>query len=183
LLKALPNLEELNCHYGGVDDSFSDCLPHLPKLKRLILFGTDVTGKSIQNISTLSNLEYLRIARKLPKADFPDEYISDHSLEQLAEGCPNLEHLYIGSPCNITDEGLWQIAKLKKLKELYIVSDHISPNGVDYLRTLSHIEDIGLYSGTSGDGGPTHVIVTGTQRLSYKPPKGTVYPPVKEATP
>ena len=168
VLKALPNLEELNCHKAhSLNDSFSDCLQYLPKLKTLNLTGTEVTPKSLPNIAKLKQLKYLRIIRHYSRVEDmaqwkPEDTFTDASLEILTE-CNQLEHLYIGEPCNISDAGLEHLKNLPNLKYLGIVTDQVTPQGIEFLKSLPHIKEIVV----GKPSGKFSMIVNGDQRIQY----------------
>ena len=171
VLKALPNLEELNCHKAhSLNDSFSDCLQYLPKLKTLNLTGTEVTPKSLPNIAKLKQLKTLRIIRHYSRVEDmtqwkPEDTFTDASLEILTE-CNQLEHLYIGEPCNISDAGLEHLKNLPNLKYLGIITDQVTPQGVAFLKTLPHIKEIDIYNKSD----KFYMIVNGDQRIRYSEP-------------
>jgi hypothetical protein len=175
VLKALPNLEELNCHKAhSLNDSFADCLQYLPKLKTLNLTGTLVTPKSLAEIAKLEQLESLRIIRHFREVEDttrwgPDDTFTDESLEILSE-CSQLKHLYIGEPCNISDAGLGYLKKLPNLEYLGIISDKVTPEGIAFLKTLPHIKLIDIGSTVANHSGKFSVIVNGEQRISYSEP-------------
>ena len=177
VLKALPNLEELNCHKAhSLNDSFAGCLQYLPKLKTLNLQGTNVTPKSLPEIAKLKQLEYLRIYRHYSRVEDmaewgPGDTFTDASLEMLSH-CSRLKHLYIGEPCDISDAGLEHLKDFPNLEYLGIVTDKVTPKGVAFLKTLPHIKEIDIYNKS----GKLSVIVNGNQRIRYHGPSAGVAP-------
>ena len=175
VLKALPNLEELNCHNAlSLNDSFADCLQYLPKLKELNLTKTSVTPKSLPEIAKLKQLEYLQIIRYFsitedaPKWG-PDDTFTDASLEVLTE-CSQLKHLYLGEPCDISDAGLEQLKKFPNLEYFGIVTDKVTPKGIAFLKTLPQIKEIDIIAPAAKRSGKFSVIVNGDQRIRYDDP-------------
>ena len=159
-------IETLDCsHSFSLTDDFSICLQWLPHLRRLNLRNTQITEKSMQEIACLSELESLHLMRAYDIHVSPDYWdmsnpFTDKTLEFLKK-CHSLNFLLIGEPCTITDEGLKQLENFKKLDHLIIISSDITPEGFEYLKTLSWIRQIDIYPSAKDAMPPSqqHIIV------------------------
>jgi hypothetical protein len=151
LLAATPHVRELNCHYTRkLNDSFATSLKYMPSIRVLVLFGTSITEKSIDAIAELKDLEYLRLGFAFDQNKPPETWtmefpFTDNTLAKL-QACKNLKHLYIGDQCTITDQGLRHLKNYKKLEYLGIVSSNITSDGIDFLKTLTWIKEIDIYT-------------------------------------
>jgi hypothetical protein len=122
----------------------------MPSIRVLILFGTSITEKSIDAIAKLKDLETLRLGFAFDQHKPPETWtmefpFTDNTLVKL-QACKNLKHLYIGDQCTITDQGLRNLTSYKKLEYLGIVSSNITSDGIDFLKTLTWIKEINIYT-------------------------------------
>ena len=176
-LKDFHQIESLDCsHSKLLSDDFSICLQWLPHLKYLNLRETQVTEKSVPEIARLRELESLSLTRAYsghvsPKTWDMSTPFTDKTLELLKE-CRSLDFLLIGDPCTITDEGLRQLEKFENLSELIIISSNITPEGFEYLKTLSWIRRIRIFPSAKDAAPPakTDVMVhrDGDRYVSYR---------------
>lgn len=114
--------------------------PSTSKLAHLRLFqnkGDPLTGKTLQNLSHLTEISFLQICYN---------HIDDAGLEMLASGLPNLTTLVLRGN-NYTNDGLRSISKLSKLKSLMLSDNkNITSAGLKYLTGLSSLEELAVYS-------------------------------------
>lgn len=135
LLTGLAHLVVLDLRGTQITDEALLHLRDLPQLKELYLGGsvvTDVepplfhariTDAAIQQITQLSSLEVLSLA----KTD-----ITDQGVQQLPR-LSNLKVLYLlGTP--ISDDAVASLAEMKSLESLYLQETRISPEGLARLR-------------------------------------------------
>jgi hypothetical protein len=147
LLKETPNVRELRCqHATNLNDSFAAYLKYMPSIRVLSLERTLVTEKSIDAIAELKDLEYLRLGFAFNIHEPPEKWsmafpFTDNTLVKL-QTCENLKYLHIGEQCTITDQGLQHLKNYKNLEYLDIASSYITPEGVEFLKTLTWIKYI-----------------------------------------
>lgn len=135
VVRCLPHLKEFHAIYCPIR---GDGLAHfvgLKQLETLDLFATRVDDRAMTHISKLKSLKKLNVT-PIPttpagKPTIGDPDISDKGLGLIA-GLPNLETLVIAG--KITDDGLQQLVRLKKLRYLEIGSSMVTENGIKRLQ-------------------------------------------------
>jgi hypothetical protein len=116
-----------------------DGLAHLAGLKhieKLDLYATQIDDKSLEHIANLPTLKYLDI-RSIGVTDegiVTNKHgpISDDGIKLVADHLPNLESLlFCGT---VTDDGLLQLVKLRKLTSVEVGSPSVTPEGIKRLQ-------------------------------------------------
>ena len=107
-----------------IDDSATESLPKLPRLRSVLLAGTAITDAALPAIGEISTLENL---------DLRDCAISDAGLAHLTS-LSRLKALRLSGKsgdCSVSDDGMDQVAKLSNLKVLAADFLWISDEGLD----------------------------------------------------
>jgi len=105
-------------------------LQHLPTLREVNLaYCHHISDRGIQNLLRLPELKILYLYRNNPNWVDQFKYGIDMS----------------GQP-RITDQSLETIAKIRTLKELYLWDNQFSDDGILQLRSLQHLEKLGVRS-------------------------------------
>jgi Leucine-rich repeat (LRR) protein len=146
-LKALQDLEELDVNFCPISDDGMKSIAGLRKLKKLSISGAKITDAGMREIAKLDNLQELSASgmllngpdrneprdaaikelgrlSQLRKLDLSNTQTADESAGAFA-GLPQLKVLHVFGT-RITDNGLTELARLKKLEELkigYSISD------------------------------------------------------------
>ncbi len=139
MLAALDHLPHLREVYMIFCPIRGDGLAHLAGLKhieKLDLCATRIDDKALEHIAKLPTLKYLDI-RSIGVSDggiVANNHgpISDDGIRLVADHLPNLESLLFGG--TVTDDGLLQLLRLRKLTYVEIDSPKVTPEGVKRLQ-------------------------------------------------
>jgi hypothetical protein len=175
-LSNLTQLENFNAHrMSGITDSGVAYLKNMTNLKNLDFWAAKLTDSSMQVLGKIHTLEYLNLP-----TSFTDEGIkfitdlknlkffwigrstisplTDESLRYIGQ-LKNLEELNIGG-AGFSDEGMQSIAKLIKLKRLWLLkADMLTNKGLDELAKLESLTDLYL-------GSDTKITISGIKALN-----------------
>jgi hypothetical protein len=77
-------------------------------------------------------------------AEFDAKFYSRELLESLCE-LPNIEQLQL-SGCDVVDEDLKIVAKLRKLTGIGLERTNISREGLEHLKSLENLKQIQIYN-------------------------------------
>jgi len=139
-LKKLPQLRNLDIGHAKVTDAGMVHLKAIPTLEILRLPHAGITDKGLQYLSELPRLRELDVPRTQyndPNMD-KDGY-TDEGLKAMSQ-CALLEHLSIGG-AGITDAGIRQVARLTRMKSLYISgSARVTDEGLRELAGLRFLD-------------------------------------------
>jgi hypothetical protein len=137
-LKAVAHLPHLKEFYAIYCPIRGDGLVHfagLKQLEKLDLYATSVDDRAMRHIAKLRSLKELNVTpidvdeRGAMRKE--QHGITDAGLAELAT-LPNLETLYVSG--TFTDEGLFKLAALKKLRYLEVASKRVTPAGIKRLQ-------------------------------------------------
>ncbi|MDA1054789.1 MAG: hypothetical protein O3C40_30550 [Planctomycetota bacterium] len=132
----LPHLREIYAIFCPIR---GDGLAHLAGLKhieKLDLYATQIDDKALEHVAKLPTLKYLDI-RSIGVTDKgivtnSHGSISDDGIGLVADHLPNLESLlFCGT---VTDHGLLQLVKLRKLSYVEIGSPRVTSEGIKRLQ-------------------------------------------------
>jgi Leucine-rich repeat (LRR) protein len=155
-LDHLQKVQRLNLENTEVDDSAFNEIATLKNLECLLLQSTQLQGTGFSKLKNLTKLRVLTIGhnqlsnanfkdlKQLPKLrtlQISDAQINDQALKDIAT-IDQLEALDISNNKKISDSGIKQLAKLKKLKRLELRGLKISSNSILALSQchLKHLE-------------------------------------------
>lgn len=152
---ALPSLEmmEFVSHrkIGMVTSEDVRRFADLPKLRTLILSGTDVSDEAMQHLTSLPNLKELTlgttygIPRSRNRFRFKACGVTDAGMKHVGQlSCLrrlNLREL------KITDLGVSQLKCLTQLEVLNLVGCHVTDAGLRYLAQLKNLKRLDLVEG------------------------------------
>ena len=106
----------------------------LPRLKRLRIRGTDVTGEGLKNLEGASNLE---------RAELRDSSLDDEGIEVFTN-LKKMNYLDI-SECRLaTPEGMQKIAELPELEALILWETKADDSVVDAIAGLTKLKQLDL---------------------------------------
>lgn len=143
-LKGLPQLSELSrldLTSSTFDHQDLEVFSKIPKLNWLSLSGTNVSDAALESLSGTVSLTWLSLDdlsishegfrhlfsnSKLTHLKLSNTQIDDRSLELIAQSFPKLEELRIDGAKEVTDEGLANLGRLKKLKRIVISNEQFS---------------------------------------------------------
>jgi beta-lactamase regulating signal transducer with metallopeptidase domain/peroxiredoxin/Leucine-rich repeat (LRR) protein len=143
----------LYCPEGATINADDQIMPHirgLTGLENLSLSNVNISPKGMQFLKDFKSLKNVRIT--CPTQDNTIDtsgQLDDQGLAQLAE-LKSLETLFLVSK-NITDEGLRHLAKLPSLRELYIYSPKIKGPGLAFLANIPSLMYLNLRANRLGD--------------------------------
>jgi Leucine-rich repeat (LRR) protein len=139
-----------------VDDQALTLLTQFPKLRKLRISNTKITGKGLAHLAGLSNLQWLDLSDnravsddamaplgKLTSLNSLNLYrvpITDAGVEQLA-GLVNMESLNLDTT-GLTDAGLPHLANMNKLTFLHLGVTKVSDAGLKHLESLQSLKDL-----------------------------------------
>lgn len=113
-----------------INDEWLIRLNDLPKIERLNLAYTSVSDSGFERLTGLRNL----------RSAIPDETrCTDRSLAHLAAASPDLRELAIGGS-GVTDAGLAEIARFKRLRTLVLTGAEITDEGLRQIEALGELE-------------------------------------------
>lgn len=143
----------LHCPEGATinaDDKIMPYIRGLTGLENLSLGYVNISPKGIQLLKDLKSLKNVRITGRTQDDTIDTSgQLDDQGLGQLAE-LKSLETLVLISK-NITDEGLRHLAKLPSLRELQIYSPKIKGPGLAYLANAPSLIYLNLRANRLGD--------------------------------
>jgi internalin A len=129
-IKDLINLEYLDVSYTDLTNEGVQYLGSMKKLKYLDLRDTHVSGIGLKYIENLKELRYL---------DLSETRVSNTGLAYVAN-LTNLEKLVLILCENFNDNGMKHLARLKKLKYLYLDYNDVTDKGMTFLKELKNLE-------------------------------------------
>jgi Leucine-rich repeat (LRR) protein len=133
-LKNLKSLEELTIPRGASDAGLEQ-LAALDSLKKINLWGDDITDKSMPVLAQMKSLETLEISSR---------NITDAGIEKLAQ-CPRLKSLSLQNT-PITEAALSNLSKIKTLTNLSFWDTNINGRGLSFLKELPKLTDLSFMS-------------------------------------
>ncbi|MGE3314718.1 MAG: DUF4375 domain-containing protein [Planctomycetaceae bacterium] len=170
-LTALENLERITIGSPGVTDRGIRHLAPLPKLKRLLLWGTSVTGTTLANFQRLpieelhlsdcrqplSNEGLLALAefRELKRVSFRDSPLEDEGLRGLSE-CSKLEHIELAGT-KVTNDGMKHLSKLVMLEDVDIYHSAVADAGLEHLTRLPRLRRLSIHGKLLTDASLKHL--------------------------
>ena len=152
LLQDLPWLEEVHITVQTPDDLAS--LRHLKRLKRLVIsnwcsnFSMECLGDS-SDLRFLSfdgegkqpNFEHLEEFGNLRAVGLRSAAVADEAMPHLT-ALPRLERLVLD--CNISDEGLSRLERLKRLETLTISTPNVTDAAAECLQRLTSLKELSI---------------------------------------
>ncbi|MBN1796936.1 MAG: peptidylprolyl isomerase [Spirochaetales bacterium] len=129
-LKDLINLEYLDVSNTDLTNEGLQYFASMKKLKYLDLRDTHVSGIGLKHIKDLKELRYL---------DLSETRVSNAGLEYVSN-LTDLETLVLILCKNFNDNGIKHLARLKKLKYLYLDYNDVTDNGMTFLKELKNLE-------------------------------------------
>jgi internalin A len=133
-LAAIPNLQWLSFHGSDISNCHIKNLYKAPRLKKLTLAKTAVTGPGLDTLSRMKSLRYLDLSElDLTNADLAP--LTKLPLEEL-----DLSKTSIG------DQATKQLAKIKTLHVLNLRQTHITSAGLQNLAELPDLRTLNLSS-------------------------------------
>lgn len=144
-LKNLKSLEELTlprgASYAGIEH-----LAALDALKKINLWGDDVTDKSMPVLAQMKSLENLEISSR---------NVTDGGIEKLAQ-CPHLKSLSLQN-MPITEAALSNLSKIKTLTSLSFWNTNINGKGFSFLKELPQLTDLRFTSENFAEDSTLHI--------------------------
>lgn len=155
------------------EELLRDIIRNHPKLKKISIENSAITGSGFENLSHLTNLEELHLnqcqrlttvpgikyigkASTLKKLTLTYKQHGDAKLEEKARyinRLENLEVLDLGCCARVTDQTLEYISKLNKLKKIIIQKARISDLGISHISKLTNLEHLDLKDSIISDAG------------------------------
>jgi beta-lactamase regulating signal transducer with metallopeptidase domain/uncharacterized GH25 family protein/thiol-disulfide isomerase/thioredoxin/Leucine-rich repeat (LRR) protein len=152
-LAQLTQLQTLSLHYQHdatppmhITDKGLAELRTLKELRRLDLFGAEVTSAGLQSLTSFPHLESLSLS------GFD---IADKGMIHVA-ACRNLRSLDL-LDTRVRDAGLVSLADLKQLRRLSLNSDVVTDAGIATLKTLPRLEHLELRARNLTDNALAHI--------------------------
>jgi hypothetical protein len=106
-----PGQPAVQLEFGGSATDFA-LVTHLQSLRRVFLFGANVTDTHLEHLTSLPNLQSIELCT---------DFISDAGLERLSK-LPRLRELrLLAVGLCVTDRGLRHLGKLKNLESLSVI--------------------------------------------------------------
>jgi len=175
-LKGCQHLEEIYLARTLAGDEAMAMLQHFPKLRKLRISATQITGKGLAALSKLRQLEDLDISEcsqlfdsdlaplaamtQLKRLNLWRDAITDVGVAHLAP-LSKLEWLNLDNT-QLTNAGLAHLAGMRKLTFLHLGSTSVSDTGLTYLQGLTSLNDLKLTR--------TAVTKVGVEQLQSKLP-------------
>jgi len=144
-LKNLKSLEELTLPRGASDAGIEQ-LANLDSLKKINLWGDDVTDKGMSVLAQMKSLENLEISSR---------NITDAGIEELSQ-CPRLKSLSLQNT-PITEAALLNLSKIKTLTALSFCRTQISGKGLSALKELPKLTDLSFMSENFAEDSTLHI--------------------------
>ncbi|HZU38317.1 MAG TPA: hypothetical protein VFA18_20500 [Gemmataceae bacterium] len=166
LLRYFPELERLSAHSRLITDEEAKALAELHNLRKLDLLSTGLTDAGLRYLEGLHDLRELALSGKKITDTGIHCLRNLTKLESLAltghgglsdAGAPDLacltrlESLWVTGP--ITNKGLTQLCRLKRLRKLILWRTGITDAGLAQLKTLPKLEELQLPGTPIGDAG------------------------------
>jgi len=126
------------------DDQFRALMPALRQFPRLIhldVAGAEITDRSIDDITTLTNLEIL---------DLGARSITDEALSRF-HSLPHLKYLRLDNT-GVTDAGLPSLGGLTQLQSLFLSYTKVTDDNLAYLVGLNQLRELHLKGSHVTDG-------------------------------
>ncbi len=159
--------------WSKVDGDLLEHLHGLENLRGLYLFGTDVSDDELQHLSELPDLQSidlggcnvsiegilrLRSSRKLKRLGLADVRppLDDKAIKRIVSAWPNLESISLDSS-DITDDGLFHVGKLRRLRYLNVSRTQITDKGLVPLAGLCQITTLHANNTKISDEGMVHL--------------------------
>jgi len=154
----LQTLTHFNLNRNPISDESLPAIGRLPRLCSLDLDGTNITDSGISAINSCRQMERLRLSNTeiangglaqiknlnlLWDLDLANTKVSDEGMEHIVQNHPHLMTLMLtGAP--ITDEGLKDINKLTKLRDLWLNDTSITDDSLVVLAQNTSISRLVL---------------------------------------
>lgn len=170
-LRRLPNLKALTVSETNITDNGLEHLSVHSKLETLQLAGNSIGDPGIKHLAGLTKLQRLELNHsqvtdkglraladltQLSNLVLLHTRITDESLKTIGDMFPQLESLHVGE-CEVGDDGLPGIGKLKKLTRLWIDHTEVTDAGLAHLAPLDTLEELVLESTSITDEGLKHL--------------------------
>jgi hypothetical protein len=159
------SLEQAYLRETSITNAGVDHLSRLEMLKVLTLDGARIDDEVADSIRKMKRLQWLSVERCA---------VGDTTLVAISQ-CPNVWYLSF-SETNVTDEGLAELGKLKKLHVLYLTScKSVTDDSVEVLSRMSDAEGLLLNLQDSG------ITEKGARQLQHALPRAQIVwgiPPV-----
>jgi hypothetical protein len=144
-LKNLKSLEELTLPRGASDAGIEQ-LAALDSLKKVNLWGDDVTDKSMSVLAHIKSLENLEIMSR---------NVTDAGIEKLSQ-CLRLKSLGLQNT-PITEAALSNLSKIKTLTGLSFWHTNINGKGLSFLKELPKLTDLSFMSENFAEDSTLHI--------------------------
>jgi len=144
-LKNLKSLEELTLPHGASDAGVEQ-LAALDSLKKINLWGDDITDKSIPVLAQMKSLETLELSSR---------NVTNAGIEKLAQ-CPRLKSLSLQNT-PITEAALSNLSKIKTLTNLSFWDTNINGRGFSFLKELPKLTDLSFMSENFAEDSTLHI--------------------------
>lgn len=144
-LSQFPELTRLEFYIVRLDSAGLHHLATTPKLEVLIFNQTQLDQDAMQEISTChgvtrltltgitdQDVRHLSSLVRLQSLELIESRITNDGVKELVDGCPNLESLNVYS-APITDTGLGDLIRLKKLRSMILDDIPITDEGIQQL--------------------------------------------------
>jgi Leucine-rich repeat (LRR) protein len=129
---------------GSADDEIIGCLPKVPLLRRVDIYGSQITQAAFAHLKSSPTLAELYLAGNAP--------LTKEAFEQVAE-MAGLSALVIQEQEGLDDAALASIGRLTKLQFLIIGSRDITSAGLKHLTSLDRVLELKLNDTLAGDDG------------------------------
>lgn len=154
-LGQLRSLEYLTIHkMPQITDEGVAHLKNLTKLKTMLLPMSQVTGRSLEIVTQMPDLESLEMTC------LPSEQDATLATSEIWPQVPTLSSIYLDAPC-INDEDLATMAKMPNLSDLYLANPSITDRGVAKLAHAPELFSLTLLG--------THISDKGIRPLAQAP--------------
>lgn len=147
-LAQLTSLKKLGLSHSSVSDRGLKYIPALASLEQLSLPREGITDRGIGYVAELKQLKHLDAGGVCP-VDLDTGGYTDIALEYLST-LPALESLTMASGMGITDRGMASLARLPRLRVLYLLAHGVSNEGLKTLATISTLEELDIGACHSG---------------------------------
>jgi hypothetical protein len=131
-LCSVPNLVALDLSGCAVTDKGLANFPALARLKSLNLAGCSVTDEGLKYLRGLSRLRVLRLSKFNIYDCVPPPNHPGHDPRTL------------GGLGEITDDGLTNLSRLSRLKELDLFGCNVTDKGLQHIRKLANLRELNL---------------------------------------
>ncbi|KDO23146.1 hypothetical protein SPRG_09954 [Saprolegnia parasitica CBS 223.65] len=157
LCEHLASLEDLHVAHTNVSDMGARSLPHLKRLRSLVLSTEGITYHSVSSVGSLHQLtsldlfgasiadrglECLASLQSLRRLVLCGGYLTDRGAGTLASSAPHLTELNVSHNRELRGAGVQCLAQLLGLKTLNVSNTSIDAASLVYLQPLQHLETL-----------------------------------------